>query len=191
MKHVICRKSIAELDFFESTLHFYLFYFLQYCNWSNPSHTSFKYECKAKSKIPLIGAHACSSVREHNEFFFLFSPRRSFSSLSRSRFRVTLPWFISSTPAAELDRIIIGSCNLLMNLRRSRLAASSHVRSLDADAVDPKSDSVRCNFLLHASSFATQSQPKSDTIVMRNEMYAINRGLYYESLFDRNKMIIY
>lgn len=67
------------------------------------------------------------------------SPSLSFSSLSRSRFRVTLPWFISFTPAAELDRIIIGSRNLLMTLRRSRRAASSHVRSLNADAIDPKS----------------------------------------------------
>lgn len=73
-------------------------------------------------------------------------------------FHVTLPWFISSTPAAELDRIIIGSRNLLMNLQRSRRAASSHVRSLDAGAIDPKSHSQQSDatFFYTLLSFATQ-----------------------------------
>lgn len=138
-------------DFYYFILHDFTIIHIPY------RHLFCKCEYEVKSEISLIETHGGNSLSEHNGFSFpLLSPYRFFSSLFWPCFHITLPWFISSTPAAELDRIIIGSCNVLMNLRRSRRTVSSHVRSLDADAIDPKSHLIRYNFLLLLS-MATQS----------------------------------
>jgi len=130
---------------------------------------SFRY-LRWKIKLFLCGTHAGSFVRtQWIRLLILF-----FVSIFPLFFGLAfaLPWFISSTPVAELDRIIIGSRNLLMNLRRLHCAASSHVRS--SNAIDPKSQSdatflyapIDCNTI-----YFEQSQPKNDMIIIHNEIY--------------------
>lgn len=60
-------KSIGELDFFENIAFLSFFIFrdiaISQIHHRHLNKISFRYECEVKTKIPLIGTHACSSVR--------------------------------------------------------------------------------------------------------------------------------
>lgn len=87
-------------------------------------HLSFECVYEIENKIPLSDCDYRNTM-DSPSFFFLHVYYAF--SLLWSCFRVTLSWFISSTPATELDRIIIGLRNSLMNLRLALTAESDPI----------------------------------------------------------------